>query len=165
MAFPKNIGKIMMDVDDFVDGLHVPFLNIDLSERKDLNLAGLSNATNEQLEEYLDVFGGYKSFLEGQLGVVESKRGVLDEAFDEGLFKMYFVLTERYRNEGAKVPTKETLRGQALSENTSLKEIREKLIEMESICKRVQGLKDSYASAFNTISRIVALRSTMKDQS
>ncbi len=164
MVLPKNIDKIMKNVDNFVNELKVPVLNIDLSERQDLDLANLSKATNEQLEEYLDVFGGYKSFLEGQLGIYESKRGILDEAFDEGLFKMYYVLTEKYRIEGNKIPTKETLRGEAISENFSLKEIREKLMEMEAICKRLQGLKDSYSSAFNTISRIVALRSTMRDQ-
>ena len=39
-----------------------------------------------------------------------------------------------------------------------LKELREDIIELEAIHARLNGMKDAYAQGFQTVSRIVSLR-------
>lgn len=156
--------QILDNVEKYVKEVAVPNLKMEAGDRTDIDLDDLSSATNEQLEQYLAVFGGYKSYLESQLSVIESKKGVLEAGFEEGLNKMYYQMEQKYHDYVGRKPNKEALRGEALAENSQLKNIRQELIEAEAIYNRVRGLRDAYNSAFNTVSRIVALRASGKDQ-
>ena len=50
------------------------------------------------------------------------------------------------------------MRGEILSKFTSLKEQKQELIDQQTILKKVTGLLNTYTTAYNTVSRVVALR-------
>ena len=55
----------------FIDRLEIPEFSIENLHREIILLENLQTLTNRELEEQLSVFGGYKSYLEAQLGQVE----------------------------------------------------------------------------------------------
>ena len=59
---------------------------------------------------------------------------------------------------GKKKPTREELRGEILSKFKSLKEQRQALIDLQAQLKKITGLLNTYTTAYNTVSRVVALR-------
>ena len=61
---------------------------------------------------------------------------------------------------GQKKFTREEVRGAVLDNFPELWEVRQQLIEQEAIYMKVKGLLTSYTSAFNAVSRVVALRTS-----
>ena len=59
---------------------------------------------------------------------------------------------------GKKKLTREEVRGAAFGTYDELKEMRKTVIEYETIHTRIEGLLKAYTSGFQTVSRIVALR-------
>ena len=60
--------------------------------------------------------------------------------------------------EGKKKLTREEIRGVALDNYPQLKELRQEIIEQESLEIQVDGLLNTYTTAYNTVSRVVTLR-------
>ena len=156
--------EILATAERYLRDVSVPNLNIEIAERQDIQLGDLNKATNEQLEEYLSVFGGYRAYLESQLSVIEARKGVLEAGFEEGLNKAFYYLSQKYADHAGRKPTKEAMRGEAIAENPQLRKARQDLIEVGAIYTRVKGLRDAYLSAFTVVSRIVSLRSSSRDQ-
>ena len=166
----KETGKtwaqdILAKVNKYIEDVSVPDIIMKIDKnKKDILVVDYSKLTNDQLEEYLALFGGYKSYLESQLSLIEAKRGILEAGFEEGLNKMYYTISQRDQELGGKKRVKETIRGEALSMNKPLKNTKQDLIEVEAICVRMRGLRDAYTSAFSVVSRIVTLRTSRGDQ-
>ena len=123
------------------------------------SLANVSNATNAQLEEYLEIYGGIKSYLEHEISLLEAKQVIFKSVYEDSMTIIVYELTK-----DSKRPVKDYLRGEALRNNGKLMDLRDNLLETNAECIRVKGLLNSYSSAFTTISRIVTVRSTSKDQ-
>ena len=70
---------------------------------------------------------------------------------------MYTLYQER-ENEGKKKPVKDEIRGEIFSKYPGLENRRKEIIEKEIAVKELSGLLNTYTTAYNTISRIVALR-------
>ena len=141
-----------------MDGLNIPNFNMDLTPREDLDFSNLMNAENPQLETYLTMYGGYKAYLETKVADIEATVGAFDAAFSEGYNTALYKVTKEYEETGKKKPTKEELRGEILSKFTSLKEQKQELIDQQTILKKITGLLNTYTTAYNTVSRVVALR-------
>jgi hypothetical protein len=62
--------------------------------------------------------------------------------------------------EGKKKLTREEVRGAVLDSYAELWELRQEVIEQEAIYAKVKGLLTAYTSAFNAVSRVVALRTS-----
>lgn len=155
--------EVLEKIDREIDDMNVPELEIDFEkgkEKKTISFSDLSSQTNQQLEQYLTIYGGFKAYLEAQLSYYESKHGVLESTYEEALAKMLYTLSQKYE----KKPTKEVMHGEAIASSPQLKKLRQDLIEAEAMCRRVQGLRDSYRAAYDTVSRIVALRISSREQ-
>ena len=63
-----------------------------------------------------------------------------------------------YDQQEKKKPTREELRGEIISRFESLRELKRDLIEQQALLKKMSGLLNTYTTAYNTVSRIVALR-------
>ena len=152
---------MLQEVDDYLDmTINIPELRINSDNRDILSMDELSHTPNLELERYLEVYGSYKSYLETQLAIVEAKKGIIKSNFEESLAKELYRLSTGYD----KRPTKEFLRGEALTKNQDLSDLRDELTKIEALCHRISGLKDSYATAFFTVSRIITLREATRDQ-
>ena len=57
-----------------------------------------------------------------------------------------------------KKPTREELRGEIMTKFEALRELRRDLIEQQALLKKSTGLLNTYTTAYNTVSRVVALR-------
>ena len=73
----KFTDDLIERVENYVDRLDVPEFSIEKLIREIIPLENLQDLTNKELEEQLSFFGGYKSYLEAQLGIVEAKSGAL----------------------------------------------------------------------------------------
>lgn len=149
--------EVLEKIDVQIDELGVPELVVNLeipAEKRKIEFSDINNHTNQQLEQYLTMYGGFKAYLETQLAYYEAKQGVLEATYEEALAKMLYTLSQKYE----KKPTKEVLHGEAIASSPQLKKLRQDLIEVEAMCRRVQGLRDSYRAVYDTVSRVVALR-------
>jgi hypothetical protein len=142
----------------YVEEVNVPAMRIDLGEREELDFSTLMNADTKKLELFLTVYGGYKAHLERELSDVSSKKNAYEAAFDEAYSSAIFKLAEEREIIGKKKLTREEVRGAAFGAYDELREMRKTVIEYETIHTRIEGLLKAYSSGFQTVSRIVALR-------
>ena len=150
----KALGNVNTQIAD----MGVPSLRVDLNEREHLDFSDLMNASNRELEEFLIVYGGYKAYLETRVADVKAKKSALSAAFDEGYATAISRIAEEREEAGKKKFTREEIRGVALDNYSQLKELRQEIIEQESLEIQVDGLLNTYTTAYNTVSRVVTLR-------
>ena len=150
----KALGKAQKGI----DSLGLPIFSVDLSERPDLEFSKVMNSDNKELEAFLTMYGGYKAYMETKVSEVEATVGAYDAAFNEGYNTALYKVVKEYELEGLKKPTREELRGEILTRFDSLKEQKYELINQQAILKRMSGLLNTYTTAYNTVSRVVALR-------
>ena len=112
----------------------------------------------KELEDFLTMYGGYKAYMETKVSDVEATVGAYDAAFNEGYNTALYKVVKEYESEGLKKPTREELRGEILTRFDSLREQKQELINQQAILKRMMGLLNTYTTAYNTVSRVVALR-------
>lgn len=150
----KALGRAQREVED----MGVPKLNVDLEEREHLDFSDLMNSSNKELEEFLIVYGGYKAYLETRIADVKAKKSALSAAFDEGYATALSRIADERETEGKKKLTRDEIRGVALDNYSQLKELRQEIIEQEALEIQVEGLLNTYTTAYNTVSRVVTLR-------
>ena len=150
----KALGRAQKEL----DSLGLPVFTVDLSERIDLNFSKLMGYDNKELEDFLTMYGGYKGYLETKVSDIEATVGALDAAFTEGYNTALFKVAQEYDQQEKKKPTREELRGEIISRFDSLRELKRELIEQQALLKKMSGLLSTYTTAYNTVSRVVALR-------
>ena len=141
-----------------IDSLSLPNFKVDLNDREDLTFSSLTNYTNKELEDFLTMYGGYKGYLETRVADIEAIVGVLDASFNESYHTALFKVTQEYDEQGKKKPTREELRGEILTKYETLRDLRKDLIGQQALLKKMQGLLNTYTTAYNSVSRVVALR-------
>ena len=104
------------------------------------------------------MYGGYKGYLETRVADIEAIVGVLDASFNESYHTALFKVTQEYDEQGKKKPTREELRGEILTKYETLRDLKKDLIGQQALLKKMQGLLNTYTTAYNTVSRVVALR-------
>ena len=152
--------RVLAKADDYLADLLVPRFKVDLDAEPSLEFANLMDADRKALEEFLSVYGGYKAYLESQVADEEAKKTALESYFDEGCAKASFRVNNDREEDGKKKLTREEVRGAVLDGFEELWELRQAVIEQEAIYIKVKGLLTAYSSAFNAVSRVVALRTS-----
>ena len=141
-----------------VNELGIPTIKMTIEESEELEFSDLMNADNTKLEHFLMFYGGYKAYLESQVADCDAKRSALEAAFDEGLATAMFKLNRERESIGKKKATKDEVRCEALDTYDQLRELRREVIEQETIYKKLGGLLNTYKAAYDSVSRVVALR-------
>ena len=141
-----------------IEELMVPTFKADLSEDPHLEFSNLMNADSRALEQFLILYGGYKAYLESSVADVEAARDALKAAFDNGYQTAGHKIAEDREEEGRKKLTRDEVKGAILKAYPSLRELNRVLIEQEAVYTKMAGLLSAYTSAYNTVSRIVTLR-------
>ena len=159
-----HLGAVLRRVDSYFEQLELPQLEADLEAPKIIAISDLEDCTNKDLENYLLLFGGFRSYLDTKLASVESRKTILEASFEEGLNRMLYILEEKYGDEGRRRPNKESLCGEAIASNSSLKRTRQELIEEEGMYVRLSGIRNAYKSMYDAVSRVVALRVSSGEQ-
>jgi len=160
LPYIASIKKISADdiiqhINDRIYDMDIPDIKIDIKHTENIAFDSLQDKTNMELENLLSLAGSYRSYIESQLSIVESEKHVLDAFYEDGLNKTLYLLEDRYKNrDGGRKPNKESLKGEALSLNPRLGEVRQKLIEIEALYIRLSRVREVWA----TISRIIGLR-------
>ena len=152
--------RVLAKADDYLADLLIPRFKVDLDAEPSLEFANLMDADRKALEEFLSVYGGYKAYLESQVADEEAKKTALESYFDEGYAKASFRVNNDREEDGKKKLTREEVRGAVLDGFEELWELRQAVIEQEAIYIKVKGLLTAYSSAFNAVSRVVALRTS-----
>ena len=150
----KALGKAQKEV----DSLGLPPLTVDLEENKTLEFSKLNTYDNKILADFLAMYGGYKAYLETKIAGIESKVGALNAAFDEGYSTALYRTVKMYEESGVKKPTREELRGEVMTRFDELREQKKDIIDQTVELKKFQGLLNTYTTAYQTVSRVVTLR-------
>ncbi len=150
--------RALTNVDNFIENLMVPSIGKEVAVDQNLDFPNLMNADNKKLEQFLTMYGGIKMYLETQVADVLAKKNALEAALNEGISIAKAKICDQREEEGKKKYTQDEIRGVVLNEYPALKELREDIIELEAIHARLNGMKDAYAQGFQTVSRIVSLR-------
>ena len=153
-------SKVLGKAEEYLADLVVPRFTMNLDADPSLDFANLMDADRRALEEFLSVYGGYKAYLECQVADVEAKKTALESYFDEGYAKASYRVNSGREDEGKKKLTREEVRGAVLEEFPELWELKQSVIEQEVLHTKVKGLLTAYTSAFNAVSRVVALRTS-----
>jgi len=152
----KALGK----ANQTIDGLMVPTFKADLTEDPELEFANLMNADSRKLEQFMVLYGGYKAYLEVTIADVEASRDALKAAFDNGYQIAGHKIAEDREEQGRKKLTRDEVKGAILKEYDALRALNRELIEQEALYTKMSGLLNAYTSAYNTVSRIVTLRTS-----
>ena len=150
----KALGKAQKEV----DSLGLPPLVVNLEDNDTLEFSKLNTYDNKILADFLAMYGGYKAYLETKIADIESKVGALQAAFNEGYSTALFRVVKQYEETDRKKPTKDELKGEVMDSYETLRELKKDLIEQEATLKKTEGLLNTYTTAYNTVSRIVTLR-------
>ena len=153
-------SRVLSKADEYLTDMLVPTFKMDLESKPELEFANLMDADRRALEEFLSVYGGYKAYLECQIADVEAKKTALESYFEEGYAKASYRVNTDREEEGKKKLTREEVRGAVLDSYEELWALRQEVIEQEAIYAKVKGLLTAYTSAFNAVSRVVALRTS-----
>lgn len=116
-------------------------------------LFGLADANDQTLREMLMKFGGYISWLEAQIGMMEGRRSALKQGYDTAIM----VATSRRRGIKATEKSKEA---DALSESETLRQTKRMQIEQDTLIATAKGMLEGYQRAWETVSRVVTIRMT-----
>ena len=101
---------------------------------------------------------GKKSSETGERYLPKAARDALKAAFDNGYQTAGHKIAEDREDEGRKKLTKDEVKGAILKAYPSLRELNREIIEQEIMYTKMAGLLSAYTSAYNTVSRIVTLR-------
>ncbi len=159
-----SVDRVLSDTEKYIKKMGVPNLHFTQDDLEDIDLGEIEQATNDQLEEYLAVFGGYRSYLESQLSMVEARRNTIEIGLEEGINRAVYTTGRGYKERGEKTPLKEALKGECFAESSLLRQTRADLIEIEAVCIRIRGMREAYKAAFETTSRIASLRMSSREQ-
>ena len=150
----KALGRAQKEV----DSLGLPPLVVDLEDNDTLEFSKLNTYDNKILADFLAMYGGYKAYLETKIADIESKVGALNAAFDEGYSTALYRTVQLYEEKDKKMPTRDELKGEIMDTHEVLREMRREIIDQEATLKKTEGLLNTYTTAYNTVSRVVTLR-------
>lgn len=114
-------------------------------------LFGLADADDSRLRTLLQTFGGYVSYLEGQLGIMEGRRHALKQGYEGA------ILVASASSDGAK-KTEKAKEAEAIAKSETLRQMKRMQIEQETILATAKGMLDGYKAAYDTTSRVVSTR-------
>ena len=145
--------------DSYLENIALPTFSISLEKPDtDLKFSDVVHATVNKLEEYLVIYGGYKSLLEQHVADIEARKGAMEAQFDEAYNVAMYQIADEYVGKGERKPTKEQLRGEIMLTRETLVKLRQDIIDATTVYIRLLGQLKLYTSAFATVSRIVSLR-------
>ena len=145
--------------ENYIGNLSIPTFGMSLdTPDADLKFSDVIHASVTKLEEYLVVYGGYKSLLEQHVADIEARKGAMEAQFDEGYNVAMYQVAEEHVGKGERKPTKEQLRGEIMLSRESLAKLRRDVIDITTLYTSLLGQLKLYTSAFATVSRIVSLR-------
>lgn len=109
---------------------------------------------DEELDSWLVLLGGWRGWVGYTLAEVDSQIVLLDEAFSITLGKATAVL----EYEAPKKLLKESLHGQAVSDNEELAALKLELTTLQAERTLLRGRFDFYDKLFETVSRVITRR-------
>tara|TARA_R110000824_G_scaffold143310_1_gene310939 strand:+ start:4030 stop:4536 length:507 start_codon:yes stop_codon:yes gene_type:complete len=150
----KAISRAKKNVDLF----GIPIFDPNLPKEHNLLFGDLATYPDNELEKFLIVYGGYKASLETKLADIEAAVGALEAAFTEGYNTSVYAVAKEYEESGKKKPNKDELRGEVMTRFEALREQKKDIIDQSVELKKFQGLLNTYTTAYQTVSRVVTLR-------
>lgn len=130
----------------------------ELETPEDLNWPDVHNSNNKKLEQYLVLYGGHTAYMETVVSEVDAIIGALEAAYNEGYSRAVYKLITEYEEEGKKKPTKDELQGEIVSRFRELREKKREIVDYQVESRRKTSLLKAYSKLYDTVSRMVSLR-------
>ena len=153
-----TVTKSLENAKQEVDALNIPSFSMDLPEEDHLEFSTLMDVENSKLETFLTMHGGYKAYLETELADQDALMWALEASFVEEYSIAHYKVAKVYEELSIRKPTKEELRGEVLTKIPAILVAKQEIIDAQVKLKKISGLLNSNTTAYNTVSRVVALR-------
>tara|TARA_Y100000310_G_scaffold341182_1_gene439531 strand:+ start:18219 stop:18710 length:492 start_codon:yes stop_codon:yes gene_type:complete len=151
-------------VNDKVKALEIPVIMAVAKTGEITSTDNLNNCTTTQLGDKLAFFGAWKGFLESELSAAETRRDIVKSILENDLTRTIFEVAKNYRTEGSKVPNKEMLRAEAIATSELYQRNHSSLTKLEALCTRLVGYRNQYRAYYETVSRIIAIRTSNREE-
>ena len=149
--------KAVENAQKAIDVLGFPVLK-ELEAPEDLSWTEVANSDNKKLEEYLVLYGGSTAYMETVVSEVEAIIGALEAAYNEGYSRAAYKLITEYSEAGKKKPTKDEVQNEIVSRVHELREQKHEIVGYQVDLKRKASLLRAYSKLYDTVSRMVGLR-------
>ncbi len=102
--------KILENTQAYMDNLAIKGLDENVTQDyPELDFTKLHIVSNDDLQAYITMYGGYRAYLEIELSSVQSKLKVLEGAFTEEYNIFIYTLATKREAEGLKKLTREEI--------------------------------------------------------
>ncbi len=109
---------------------------------------------DEELDSWLVLLGGWRGWVGYSLAEVEARLVLLEEAFAIRLGKA----TSQLESDAQKKFLKESLHGQAISDDGELSDLKLEVTELQAEKQLLRGRFEFYDKLFETVSRVITRR-------
>ncbi len=128
------------------------------TDEVDVDFNDIMNASDIELQKLLAFHGGWKAFLEVKVAEIESVLSILQSSFDENYSAALYKISQEYEQEERRKPTRDEFRGVILNRFKSLSDSIKDIIERKALHRKVTGSLSMHTSLYNSVSRIISLR-------
>ena len=124
----------------------------------DVDFNDIMNSSDVDLQKFLAFHGGWKAYLEIKVAEIESVLGILQASFDENYSAALYKIAQEYEQEEKRKPTRDEFRGVILNRYKTLSDSIKDIIERKALHRKVTGSLSMHTSLYNSVSRIISLR-------
>ena len=110
------------------------------------------------LERLVWQFSAYKAYLEYQVGILRAKTKAIDTSIDGVMNVEMAALIGEYKRTKAKVPTKEGLKAEIISNSEDVQKKMQIQIETQASLNRTESLYNAYSHLYDGVSRVITVR-------
>lgn len=143
--------KVIDSTETYVEKLGVPELAIIRPANvEDFLPPDPSNTSGKELSDKLFEYSSYVSYLDAELGRIDSQRSVIQAEFSSRIEEHSLV---------AKT-SKPKARASIILSDDVFRKAEKRLVELDALYKRIAGLREGYYVRMNAISREISRRAT-----
>ena len=148
----------------FIEGLEIPIIGTPkLDDPTDpvsdvYYPEAIHDMDKGSLERLIRQFSACKAYLEYQVGILRAKVKAIDSAIDGVMNVEMSALINSYKETKAKVPTKEGLKAEIISNSEDMQKKMQIQIETQAALSRTESLYNSYSHLYDGVSRVITVR-------
>jgi hypothetical protein len=110
------------------------------------------------LERLVWQFSAFKAYLEYQVGILRAKTKAVDSAIEGVMNVEMSALINSYKETNAKVPTKEGLKAEIISNSENMQKKMQIQMETQASLSRTESLYNAYSHLYDGVSRVITVR-------
>jgi hypothetical protein len=148
----------------FIEGLDIPVIGKPMLQDPTDPVAdvyypeAIDSMDKSSLERLVWQFSAFKAYLEYQVGILRAKTKAVDSAIEGVMNVEMSALINSYKETNAKVPTKEGLKAEIISNSENMQKKMQIQMETQASLSRTESLYNAYSHLYDGVSRVITVR-------